>query len=292
MATNVPPPGAPRPSRNNLVPPPNYIPNVQRTPDSLADNLQNLNLNRPPSMPNSAPRPGPFGQPPPFASSPPSQGIPGAPPPFARPGVPPGALGRPVVPPSGPPLGTFPSGGAPVRPAGPPVAQPSPFASRPPPGTLPPLIGGYVPPGSGPFPSGISQSSGFLSGPVAPPPVEPGAQPTPISSPLATGQVLQPPRVPGGLMSNGPPSFASVAVPGAPRFPPAGNALQRPLGPSLTTVSSAPPRAPSMGTGLGGSPPGVPMQPTSPFSPAAQGTLLPTGPPFGSPTWPMQPGQV
>ncbi|EXB73718.1 Protein transport protein Sec24-like protein [Morus notabilis] len=292
MATNVPPSGAPRPVSNNLVPPPNYIPNVQRTPDSLADNLQNLNLNRPPSMPNSAPRPSPFGQPPPFASSPPSQGIPGAPPPFARPGVPPGALGRPVVPPSGPPLGTFPSGGALVRPAGPPVAQPSPFASRPPPGTLPPSIGGYVPPGSGPFPSGVSQSSGFLSCPVAPPPVAPGAQPTPISSPLATGQVLQPPRAPGGLMSNGSPSFASAAVPAAPRFPRAGNALQPPLGPSLTTVSLAPHRAPSMGTDLGGSPPGVPMQPTSPFSPAAQGTLPPTGPPFGSPTWPMQPGQV
>lgn len=295
MAANVPPPGAPRPGSNNLIPPPNYNPNVQRTPDSLADNLQNLNLNRLSSMPNSTPRPAPFGQPPPFAPSAPSHGIAGAPPPFARPGAPPGALARPAVPLSGAPPATFPSAGAPVRPAGPPIGQPSPYMSRPPPGSLPSAVGGYVPPGSGPFPSGISQSSGFLSGSVAPPPMGLGAQPMPSPSPLASGQVLPPPRATGGLMSNGPPSFASGAIPGAPRFPPTGSAPQPPLGPPLTTSYLAPPRAPSMGTDLGGlgvsSPPGPPMQPASPFSPAAPGTMPPAGP-FASPTWPMQPGQV
>lgn len=57
MAAPV-PPGAPR-ATNTPPPPPNYNPNYQRTPDSLAENMQNLQINRPPSVPNSTPRPPP-----------------------------------------------------------------------------------------------------------------------------------------------------------------------------------------------------------------------------------------
>ncbi|PON36117.1 Zinc finger, FYVE/PHD-type [Parasponia andersonii] len=279
MAANVPPLGAPRPGSNSLTPPPNYNPNAQSVPDFLADNLQNLNLNRPPSLPNSGPRLAPFGQPPPFASSAPSQGFPGAPPPFSRPGPPPAALARPAVLPSGPPQAMLPSGGAPVRPSGPPLGQPSPFVSRPPPGSLPSSLGGYIPPGSGPLPSGVPPSSSLPSGPGAPPSLRPGAQPIPGSSPFATGQIVPPHRAPGGLMTNGPPSFGSGAVPGGPRFPPTGNVQQPPFGPPTTAV--VPPRALTMSTDLPAGPPG---QPPSPFSAI--------GSHFGSPTWPVQPGQV
>ncbi|KAL5542489.1 hypothetical protein UlMin_010199 [Ulmus minor] len=288
MAANVPPPGAPRPGSNYLVPPPNYNPNSQRTPDSLADNMQNLNLNRQPSLPNSAPRPAvPFGQPPPFHSSAPSPGIPAASPPFSRPGPPPGALARPVVPPSGPQQTTLPPPGAPLRPIGPPVGQPSPFASRPPPGSFPSSMGNYAAPVSGPIPSGPPQSSNLLSGSLAPPPPQ-GSQPVPASLPLVTG-AFPPARAPSGLMSNGPPTFGSRALPGGPRFPPAANAPPPPMGPPLQTTTSAlaGPRAPSMAT-----PPGPPMQTASPYLVPPQGTLPPPGPPFGSPTWSMQPGQV
>ncbi|KAF4370869.1 hypothetical protein G4B88_012669 [Cannabis sativa] len=282
MAANVPPPGAPRPG---MVPPPNYIPNAQRAPDSLADNFQNMNLNRPPSMLNSSPVPSPFGQPPPFASPATSHGLPGAQAPFSRPGPPPpGALGRPVMPPSGPPQAMLQTGGAPVRPTGPPVGQPSPFASRPP-GSFPPSMGGYGAPGSGPLPSG----------PVAPQSLPPGAQPLPGSSPMATGQFALPSRAPGGLMSNGPPSFGQGAMPGGPRYPPIGSAPQPPLGPPQT-MGPVPPRGPTMSNDLGGmgasGPPPPPMQPSSPYSGVAQGALPPAGSPFGSPTWPMQPGQM
>ncbi|XP_015887569.3 protein transport protein SEC24 C [Ziziphus jujuba] len=297
MAANVPPPGAPRPNNNNFVPPPNYNPSVQRPPDYLADNLQNLNLNRPPSMPNSAPRPSPYGQPPPFSTSAPSSGVPGASPPFSRPGPPPGALVRPsMAPPSGPSQPVIPPPGAPVRPYGPPVGQPSPFVSRPPPGSLPSSMGGYVTPGSGPPSSGPFQSAGLGSGPVAPPSLQPGARPISLSSPLTTGQTIPSSSGPGGLMSNGPPAFAPGAIPGASRFPSTGNVQQPALGPPQTAMSAlAPPRAPTMRSHLGGTvvsaPPGPPTQPASPFSAPPQG-VPPPGSPYGSAPWPMQPGQM
>lgn len=305
MAANVPPPGAPRPNNNNLVPPPNYNPSAQRPPDYLADNLQNLNLNRPPSMPNSAPRPSPYGQPPPFPSSAPPSGVPGASPPFSRPGPSLGVLARPSMPTSGPSQATLPPGGAPLRPTGPPVGQPSPFVSRPPPGSLPSPMVGYVTPGSGPPSSGPFHSSSLLSGQVAQPPPQPGARPISLSSPMTTtGQFVPPSSGPGGLMSNGPPHFTSGAIPGAPRFPPTGNVQQPPLGPPQAVMSAmAPTRAPTMRSHLGGSvvsaPPGPPTQPASPFSgapspfsAAPQGMPLPPGSPYGSPSWPLQPGQV
>ena len=58
MAAPV-PPGAPRATNAPPPPPPNYNPNYQRTPDSLAENMQNLQINRPSPVPNSTPRPRP-----------------------------------------------------------------------------------------------------------------------------------------------------------------------------------------------------------------------------------------
>ncbi|KAI4357331.1 hypothetical protein L6164_001287 [Bauhinia variegata] len=155
MAAPV-PPGAPRPGNNQPPPPPNYNPNIRGTPDSLANNMQSLNLNRPPMASNSVARPGapPFGQAPPFQSSAPSQGFPSGAPPFSRPGAPPGAQARPAGPPSGPPSSAFPQNVASVRPSGPPISQP-PFGSRPPPTSLTSSMGAPAPPVSGvPHPGG------------------------------------------------------------------------------------------------------------------------------------------
>jgi protein transport protein SEC24 len=72
-------PGSPRPNSNSSnpsePPPLNYNPNSN--PNLLADNLSNLNLNRPPSMPS------PFGQPLNFPSSAPLPGVPSGSPPFS-----------------------------------------------------------------------------------------------------------------------------------------------------------------------------------------------------------------
>ncbi|KAE8038073.1 hypothetical protein FH972_010617 [Carpinus fangiana] len=139
-------PGSPRPNSNSSnpsePPPLNYNPNSN---PNLADNLSNLNLNRPPSMPS------PFGQPLNFPSSAPLPGVSSGSPPFSRPGPPPGALARPAVPPSGPPQSTLPPNVAPVRPTGTPIGQPSPF--------------GYRPTSDAP-PPGAFPSSGLPTGPV------------------------------------------------------------------------------------------------------------------------------
>ncbi|KAI5348283.1 hypothetical protein L3X38_001170 [Prunus dulcis] len=293
MAAFVPPPGAPRPNNSNTPPPPNYNPNnAQRNPDSLADNMQNLNLNRQPNMPNSAPRPSPFGQAPPFHSSAPPAGAPGAPPPFSRPGPPPAALARPATPRSGPPQPVLPPATAPVRPTGPPVGQPSSFVSRPPPGSLPP-VGGLAP-ASGPPPSPF-QTSGLQSGPVSTPLPASGPRSGPGSLPL--GQSMPPSSGPGRMMSNGPPMFASGAMPGGPRFPPPGNASQPPVGhPPAMATTAGPPRTPTMHSMLGGpavsAPQGPTVQQAPPFSAASQAMRPPPGSPYGSQPWSMQQGQV
>ncbi|TQD73409.1 hypothetical protein C1H46_041054 [Malus baccata] len=261
---------------------------MQPRPDSLADNMQNMNLNRPPSMPNSAPpRPSPFGQPPPFPSTAPpaGAGAPSAPPPFSRPGPPPAAFARPAAPAprSGPPQPTLSPATTPVRPAGPPVGQPSSFPSRPPPGSFPPV--GGVAPASGPSPIGPI-------GPASGPP--PGLQSMP------------PTTAPGRMLSNGPPMFGYGAMPGGPRFPPSGNAPQPPVGhpPAMAPAPAAgPPRTPSMHSVLGGSavssPPGPtvqqppPLSAAPPFSAPPQSMRPPpSGSPYGSQTWPVQQGQV
>ncbi|KAB1218220.1 hypothetical protein CJ030_MR3G026100 [Morella rubra] len=298
MAAPV-PPGAHRPSNgsNNPLhpPPPNYNPNSN--PNLLADNFGNLNLNRPPSMPNSAPRPSSFGQPPHFPSSSPPHGVPVASSPFSRPGPPPGVLARPAAPPSGPPQSALPPNVAPVRPTGPPIGQPSPFGSRAPPGSFPSAVGSNVPPTSMAPPPGAFPSSSLPSRPVvsAPPP---GTRPITTSSPLTSAPAFPHSSAPSGYMSNGPPAFASGPLPGGPRFPPAGSVQQPPVGPPSTLgLAGATPQAPSMRSFLGNqavfAPSVPPVQPAPPFSASAQSVLPPPGS-YGTPTpaWQMQPGQV
>ncbi|KAK6257530.1 hypothetical protein QUC31_000989 [Theobroma cacao] len=290
MAAPV-PPGAPRPSANaQQQPPPNFNPNYQTNPNSLADNLHNMNLNRPPSMPNSGPRPSPFGQQPPFPQSAVSAGFPIASPPMSRPGPPPGVMGRPAVPTTGPQQSTLPANVPPGRPIGPPVSHPSPFVSRPPPSSLSSSIGGAVLPSSG-FPS-----SGVPNAAVAPPP--PGARPSPFASlsPLTGGPAVPPSSASGGPLSNGPPVIGSGALPGAPRFPPAASISQPPVGPPPTMMSArAPAQAPTMRSVLGSpavsAPPAPPVASASPFPAVPQARPPPPGSPYGPQTWPMQPQQ-
>ncbi|XP_061970811.1 protein transport protein SEC24 C-like isoform X2 [Populus nigra] len=251
MTSNV-PPGAPRQS-----PPPNYNPNYQQNPNILPDNFQNLNLNRPPSMANSATRPSPFSQPSPFPSSVPS-------PQFSRPGASPiGAVSRPSVPPSGSPS-TFSSNVAPGRPTVPPFSQPPPFGSRPPPGSFQSYTSG-----------------GMVAGPVS------GALPVGAHpSPAASSSSHPPQNVPpsssfGGLVSNGPPAPAFQS---SPRFPPSVSApQQQPMGPPPTMgVARSPPQ--SMRPLMGSS--GFSGQPVAPFSAPPQGTPFyapPQGAPFYAP---------
>ncbi|GLT85060.1 hypothetical protein SLE2022_032620 [Rubroshorea leprosula] len=289
MAAPV-PPGAPRPGSNMQPPPPppNYNPNFQSNPASLADNMQNLNLNRAPLLPNSVPRPSPFGQQPPFSQSAPTSGFPGVSPSISRPGPPPAMMGRSAVPPTGPPQSTLPANVPQGRPTGPPVSQPQPFGSRPSLGSLPTSMSGpIVAPSGAPF-SGFP-SSGVPSGAVPPPQA---ARPSPFmsSSPLSGSPIAPPSSVPGGPLTNGPPMIGSGALAGAPRFPSAASLSQPPLGPPTTTISArAPTQVPTMRSVLGGSaisaPPGPPMQPPSPLLGMPQVRPQTTASPFGPQAW-------
>lgn len=282
-------PGAPRQGNDYPTPPPpNYNPGLRGNPNSLADHLHNLNINNPPSLPNSAPRAPTFGQ------SPPLPGVPVAFPSFSLPGPPPAAQARPAVPPSVSvaPQSSSRSYVAPGRPTGPPVSHPFPFGSRPPPGSLPSSM--------------ASPLDGFQpSGSVVPPQVLLGARPTPFASSPSTASTVVPPlSASGGSVSNGRPVFTSGALPGQHHFPPVGGPLQQPLGPPPTMAAApAPPQAPTMHSRLDSStviapplpslhPPGPPVQSVSPFSAAPQATPLPTGYPYDQPTWPVQHGQV
>ncbi|XP_043719097.1 protein transport protein Sec24-like At4g32640 isoform X2 [Telopea speciosissima] len=261
MASPV-PSGVPRPG-NAPPPPPNYNPNVQRAPaDSIADGMQNLQINRPPSMPNQ-PVPGP---PPPFAPSPfaatSASSAPSSAPfsgyaPVSRSG-PPAGFTRAGPPPTGPP-----NAAASLRPSG----APPPFGSRPPPpGALPssPLMTGPVVPPSNPSSVPGPMSNGppaFASGPPRFP-LSGSVQQPPVGPPPVSDRMLQaPPTIrpfpvgPAGSFSHGPPS---QPVPPLPRFP----------------AASATPRATP--------------QPLHPFSSASQ----PSVPPYGAQTWQMQHRQV
>ncbi|XP_022748771.1 protein transport protein Sec24-like At4g32640 isoform X2 [Durio zibethinus] len=290
MAAPV-PPWAPRPGANaQQPPPPSFNPNYQTNPNSVADNMQNLNLNRPLSMPNSGPRPFPFGQQPPLPQSTVSAGFPVASPPMSRPGAPPGLVGRPAVPPTGPPQSTLPANVPPGRPLGPPLSHLSPFGSRPPPASLSSSTGGAA------LPSSAFPSSGVPSVAVAPPPL--GARPSPFmsSSPLIGGPAVPPSSAPAGPLSNGSPAIGSGGLPGAPHFPHAASISQPPVGPPPTMMSArAPAQAATMRSVLGStavsSPPAPPMPSASPFSAVPQVRLPPPGSPFGPQTWPMQPLQ-
>ncbi|XP_027367987.1 protein transport protein Sec24-like At4g32640 isoform X2 [Abrus precatorius] len=277
MAAPV-PPGAPRPgSSAPQAPPPNYIPNIRGTPDALADNMHNLNLNRPPMTSNPVSRPPPFGQPPSFPSSAPMPGIPGSAPPFSRPGPPPGALVRPAGPPTGPPLSTLPPNIATGRPTGPPPGQPPAFVSRPPPSSLSASMGSVAAPVSVVPPSGGSPPIRPLMAP--PPTLGARAGPSPTPSPFTPPPMSAPPVMPptsasSNLMNNGPPVFSAGAGPGPQRFP-VGSVPQPLVGP------------PTMRT-----PPGPAIQSQPPYPMASQGIMQPPSSPFGAPSWQMQSQQV
>lgn len=221
MATPV-PPGAPRPGNHPSNP--NFNPNVQPNPQSLSDNMQNLNLHRPPSMPMSAPRP---------SSTP-------FPAPFSRPGPPPaGFPGRPSMP--GPPQPSFPPPG---RPSGPPVSQsqPSPLGYRPPPptSTFPPTRQ-MAPPPPGARPGG-SVSPPLSTGPVVPPSGAPnfasGGLPGGPRFPPPAGVAPQPPFGPSTAPPQ--PQTMHALLGSAPPSPP----LQQQQRSPFAVVSQPPPVPP------------------------------------------------
>lgn len=294
MAAPV-PPGAPRPgtSMQQTPPPPNYNPNFQGNPSFLADNVQNLNLNRAPPVSNPGPRPVPFRQPPPFPHSAPSPGFPSASP-VSRAPPPPGAVPRGAFPPSGSLPSMLSSNSGPGRPTGPPFSQPPAFGSRPFTGSPPSSVGPQVvsPPAtsSGPFPS-----SSLQAGVVAPPP---GARPSTFGSslPVAGSSLVLTSNTPGAPISNGPSVFGSGAVLGGPRFPPSGGAPQPPVvSPPVLASARPPPQAASAHSILGTlsvtTPPGPPMQQPPMFPGAPQGRPLVPGSPYGA-QWSVQPQQV
>ncbi|XP_043719729.1 protein transport protein Sec24-like At4g32640 isoform X2 [Telopea speciosissima] len=258
MASPV-PSGVPRPGGNPSFPPPNY--NMQRTSsDSIAAGMQNLQINRPASMPNQpVPRPAPFA-PPPFAaasasSAPPSAPFPGSAP-VSRSGPPPAGFQRAAPPSTGPP------NAASVRPSGPP-----PFGLRPPsPAALP--------------------SSPLMAGPVVQPSITPSVQ-GPMSNgqpAFASGPPYFPPSGSAQQPLVGPPSVGlSDRVPQVPpsiRPHPVSSAGSASHGPPSQLVPPPPTLYPAA------------FQPPPPFS-AGQGMPSPpTGSPYGAQTWPMQPPQV
>ncbi|XP_021741740.1 protein transport protein Sec24-like At4g32640 [Chenopodium quinoa] len=289
------PPGATRPNNSqSQPPPPNYVPNMNRTPDSsLSQNFQNMHINQTPSAPPPSSagsvRPPPFGQAPrfpPSAAGPPASFL--GPSPASRPGPPPpGVVPRAAAAPAGPMASPSMIPGRPSIP--PPGVQPQPFASR--------------PPSQGPFSAG---------GPAVPPPGAPTAIPArsqPVapplmshpsgfgSPPMTTGQVALP-TAPPSAVSNGHPMFQTGNLSGGPRFSSPGGPRQPPVGPPPMSASSvrapfqAPPVRSFPGTGPAGSSTdhASPLsQSSSPFAgpPQVQGAPPPLGSPYG-----MQPPQL
>ncbi|XP_061990239.1 protein transport protein SEC24 C-like isoform X2 [Rosa rugosa] len=276
------PPGPPRPGNH----PPN--PNVNPNPQSLPDNMQNLNLNRPPppSMPHPRPSSTPY------------------PAPFSRPGPPPPAPVRP----SGPPPPSFPPG----RPSGPPVSQsqPSPLGYRPPPptGTFPPnrqMAPPPPPPGARPggmgppppvmpSPGAVMNNGppnfapgGLQAGPRFPPPAGIASQLTPtplLGPPTAMAGAWAPPQpqtMHAFLGSASPPvqqqrsPFAGAAQP--PSVPPYGSqpwSMQPNQVPPPPPISQSP-QAPRMF----GMPPPMPNQSMTAISHAVGQTGAPVAGP-------------
>lgn len=291
------PPGVPRPgsNANQARPhpqqqPPNYNPNA------MAESMQNMSLNRPPStLPGSAPRPSPFGQPPPFTSPSPSPAYPGGSQPMSRPGPPPpGVLARPAMPPSTAAQATFPPNVAPGRPTAPPASHAPPFGYRPPAGSLPSSVGGQT---------GVSPrapiSGAFPSAPVTTPAAPAAARPPFASAPFATGPVVPPTGPPFAPVNNGPPTFAHGGTAGGPRFaPPGGPAPQQlPGAPPLQRVSTDQvARGPSMRSLMASpsvsSPLAPPMQSGSNFLGAPQAMPPPSPSPFAPQPWSMRSEQM
>ncbi|PWA72722.1 Sec24-like transport protein [Artemisia annua] len=229
---------------------PNYNPNM------VADNLQNLNINRPPNQPPNLSGRGPV----PFSS------------PFSGPNVRPGAPPPGVV-----PRGVGPNVGGPAQGTLPPMMGPN----RGPPG------GGNVPPfGARPMASGPGMSvpgprpgaGPFAGPPMGPPPNVGGGGggmvsngPPPFGPPGGVGPMARPSVGP----SPSPPSMASPPFPGQ----------ASPFGSSPDNQPRGPP--PSIAPPFSGPPRGPP-----PFT--AQGQGMPPPPqasPFGAQPWQMQPRQ-
>ncbi|XP_058078018.1 protein transport protein SEC24 C-like isoform X2 [Magnolia sinica] len=251
MASPV-PPRVPRPGYS----PPNFNPNYQNTPNSIAENMQNLQINRPPGPPRMMPSTS-VPRPPPFVTSPFQSSAPSAPPPASFPGAAP--VSRSGPPPAGIPRVGPPASGpqqvsnlASGRPSGSPFSQHPPFGLRPPP---------------------------------------PGAYP---SAPMATGPIAPPPNVQGPT-SNGPPVFAQGTLLGGPRFSSIGSIQQPAVGPlpvgSSPMDSQPPSMRPFLGSSTSGTPLGPPPQPPLPFSAASQGMPPTSAPLYGSQPWQMQPRQ-
>uniref|UniRef100_A0A1J3HXG5 Protein transport protein Sec24-like n=6 Tax=Noccaea caerulescens TaxID=107243 RepID=A0A1J3HXG5_NOCCA len=243
------PPGATRPNNQQNSGPPNYF---SGNSNALADNMQNLSMNRPPPMmPGSGPRP-----PPPFGQSPqhypqqsPSYGGPQrGPSPMPRPG-PPAGMGRP----GGPPPVSQPTGyPSNVRPTGPPSSQP-PFGSRP------------------------SMPGGPVAQPAVGPP--PGARPMAYGSPpppVGSGMSMPPSGMLGGPVSNGHQMAGSGGFPRGNQFPGAATTPQ-----ALHQQPPAAPfaRAPPQPLGAPSFPPPATFPGAPHGRPAVSG--LPYGPPSG-----------
>ncbi|KAI3801197.1 hypothetical protein L1987_29301 [Smallanthus sonchifolius] len=254
-------PGGPRPGN----PPPNYNPN------SIANNMQNLQINRPNHPPNAGAGPRgpvpPFGQQPfpssaPFSSPFSGPSRPGPPPPGAVPG---GA----VPPPTGPPQGTLPPFMAPNRALG--GGGPPSLASR--------------PMASGPLPSSTTSAPGPRPGPFAGPP-----------------NVT---NVGGGPVSNGPPMFAPGGMQGGPQYPSAGvrprpsagpppspPTMSSPMGPPFlgqtTALSGSLPDQPPRGPASLAPPFSAPPRGPPTFSVQGQGIQQAQASPYGAQPWQMQ----
>lgn len=242
--------------------PPNFNPNYQSNPNSLADNMQDLQINRPrgpsPTMPNAL---GP--RPPPFSTQPFSSSAPSVPPfqppasfagasPVSRPGPSPSGFPRAVPPPTGPMQGTLAPNLTSGRPSGPPFSQPRSLGPRPPPpGAFPPAA-------------------------------------------MTTGPVVRPSNLPGPN-ANGPVMFAQGVPPGGPHFPTGITQHQQVRPPPPMSSSTAPQfqGAPTFpGSPPAGAPLGPPGQAPYPFAAASQGMQPGSAPPYGSQTWQMHSLQV
>lgn len=234
---------APRPGYT----PPNVNLNNPNFTNSLVDNMQNLQLNRP-SGPLPGTRPPPFVNPPFPASAPspaPSASFPG-PSPISRPGPPPAGIPRVGPPPSRPPQANLMSNMDFGRPSAPPSAPP-------------------------PF-SHISHGS------MAPP-----SQTLPSVTMMTA--TAAPPLSVQGTMSNGPAVYSQGALFGASHLPSV-HSTQRPLvgPPTMLSASRAPPAQnirPFPGNPASSVPLGAPSQLPPPFPPPNQGMPVTPGPPVG-----------
>ncbi|XP_059643687.1 protein transport protein SEC24 C-like [Cornus florida] len=286
-------PGGARPGNTR----PNYSPNY------LADNMQNLQINRPAGGSRPAP---PFRQQsPPFPSSAP----PSSPFSVTRPGPPPqGVRPRASVPPGGPPQATLSPDMASSRPSGPSITRPPPpFGSRLPlPGSMPPSMGSQGVPPTGAHP-GAFPSFGQVAAPLGP-------RSGPFASSSSMTGLAMPPSSTHSPISNGIPAFASGPLQGGPRFASTGSSPRLPAGPPRSTMFSAVDhaQAPTVRS-LHGSLPASAfpdfVQPASPILASPQSVPLPSGSspfsaaprqgigpasgfPYGPQTRPMQPPHV